>query len=347
MLITHDMGVIAETADRVAVMYAGRIAEIGPVREVVQAARAPLHRGPDGLDPDARRSGCERLRADRRRHAAPQRDPAGLRLQPALPAACSTAAGRAAGPAGRRQRPAAACWLLRPSAVRAAGAGALMRPCLTTPAPLVAEDLAPLLRRLAPVAAARAGARGPRGMLQAVDGVTFAIAAGDTLSLVGESRLRQVHRRAPGRRPLPPTARRRCCSTGMRCRPRRRRAERRSLRRRMQMIFQDPYASLNPRWRVRRHRRRADPRLRHRRRRPRRCATRVGELLRQVGLVAARRREIPARVLRRAAPAHLDRPRAGVRARVPRLRRADQRARRLGAGADPEPDEGPAAAARA
>src|SRR6516225_4525713 len=36
MLITHDMGVIAETADRVAVMYAGRIAEIGPVRDVVQ-----------------------------------------------------------------------------------------------------------------------------------------------------------------------------------------------------------------------------------------------------------------------------------------------------------------------
>ena len=33
MLVTHDMGVIAETADRVAVMYAGRIAEIGPVRE--------------------------------------------------------------------------------------------------------------------------------------------------------------------------------------------------------------------------------------------------------------------------------------------------------------------------
>jgi peptide/nickel transport system ATP-binding protein len=40
MLITHDMGVIAETADRVAVMYAGRIAEIGPVREVV---KSPLH----------------------------------------------------------------------------------------------------------------------------------------------------------------------------------------------------------------------------------------------------------------------------------------------------------------
>src|SRR5690606_28556851 len=33
ILVTHDMGVIAETADRVAVMYAGRVAEIGPVRD--------------------------------------------------------------------------------------------------------------------------------------------------------------------------------------------------------------------------------------------------------------------------------------------------------------------------
>src|SRR4029079_15025197 len=41
MLITHDMGVIAETAHRVAVMYAGRIAEIGPVRDVIDAPRHP------------------------------------------------------------------------------------------------------------------------------------------------------------------------------------------------------------------------------------------------------------------------------------------------------------------
>jgi peptide/nickel transport system ATP-binding protein len=46
MLITHDMGVIAETADRVAVMYAGRIAEIGKVGEVV---REPLHPYAKGL----------------------------------------------------------------------------------------------------------------------------------------------------------------------------------------------------------------------------------------------------------------------------------------------------------
>jgi peptide/nickel transport system ATP-binding protein len=41
MLITHDMGVIAEAADRVAVMYAGRIVEIGPVRDVVKAPQHP------------------------------------------------------------------------------------------------------------------------------------------------------------------------------------------------------------------------------------------------------------------------------------------------------------------
>ncbi|TCZ55446.1 ABC transporter ATP-binding protein [Roseicella aquatilis] len=46
MLVTHDMGVIAETADRVAVMYAGRVAEIGPVRDVV---KAPKHPYTDGL----------------------------------------------------------------------------------------------------------------------------------------------------------------------------------------------------------------------------------------------------------------------------------------------------------
>lgn len=46
ILVTHDMGVIAETADRVAVMYAGRIIEIGPVAEVI--AR-PLHPYTAGL----------------------------------------------------------------------------------------------------------------------------------------------------------------------------------------------------------------------------------------------------------------------------------------------------------
>jgi peptide/nickel transport system ATP-binding protein len=45
MLITHDMGVIAETADRVAVMYAGRIAEIGDVGRLVRNPRHPYTQG--------------------------------------------------------------------------------------------------------------------------------------------------------------------------------------------------------------------------------------------------------------------------------------------------------------
>ncbi len=51
MLVTHDMGVIAETADRVAVMYAGRVVEIGPVREVVQHAKHPYTVGLMGAIP--------------------------------------------------------------------------------------------------------------------------------------------------------------------------------------------------------------------------------------------------------------------------------------------------------
>ena len=51
MLVTHDMGVIAETADRVAVMYAGRVAEIGPVRDVVKDARHPYTKGLMGSIP--------------------------------------------------------------------------------------------------------------------------------------------------------------------------------------------------------------------------------------------------------------------------------------------------------
>src|SRR5262249_2744756 len=45
LLITHDLGVIAEVADRVAVMYAGRVVETGPVREILRAPRHPYTRG--------------------------------------------------------------------------------------------------------------------------------------------------------------------------------------------------------------------------------------------------------------------------------------------------------------
>ncbi|GAB3771761.1 ABC transporter ATP-binding protein [Ramlibacter monticola] len=52
MLITHDMGVIAETCDRVAVMYAGRLAEIGPVHEVIHQPAHPYTMGLMASIPD-------------------------------------------------------------------------------------------------------------------------------------------------------------------------------------------------------------------------------------------------------------------------------------------------------
>ncbi|GFE49509.1 ABC transporter ATP-binding protein [Roseobacter cerasinus] len=60
MLITHDMGVIAEAADRVAVMYAGKLAELGPVRDVITQPRHPYTYGLMGSTPLASR-GKDRL----------------------------------------------------------------------------------------------------------------------------------------------------------------------------------------------------------------------------------------------------------------------------------------------
>ena len=89
--------------------------------------------------------------------------------------------------------------------------------------------------------------RKPRQILRAVDGVSFAIAKGETLGLVGESGCGKstVARLIVGL--VPADARRHPLR-----RPRGRLRPIRScaLRRTMQMIFQDPYASLNPRWRV-------------------------------------------------------------------------------------------------
>jgi len=55
MLITHDMGVIAETANRVAVMYAGRLAEVGAVEQVIKHAQHPYTHGLMGSIPKLHR----------------------------------------------------------------------------------------------------------------------------------------------------------------------------------------------------------------------------------------------------------------------------------------------------
>lgn len=108
MLITHDMGVIAEAADRVAVMYAGRLAELGPVREVLMQPHHPYTAGLMGSTPLASR-GKDRLHQIP--GAMPRLDslPGGCAFHPRCPRAaarCSSAPGPLITDGDGR----AACW---------------------------------------------------------------------------------------------------------------------------------------------------------------------------------------------------------------------------------------------
>ena len=89
----------------------------------------------------------------------------------------------------------------------------------------------------------------PKQLLKAVDDVSFEITRGETFALVGESGSGKstVARMVVGL--LDPTAGD-VTIAGVTMTGRAQATERRAVRRRMQMIFQDPYASLNPRWRV-------------------------------------------------------------------------------------------------
>ena len=119
----------------------------------------------------------------------------------------------------------------------------------------------------------------------------------------------------------------------------------RRLRRHMQIIFQDPYASLNPRMTVGEIL--AEPLAVHGARTPRPSARHGSrELLDVVGLLPEHAQPLSARVLRRPAPAHRHRPRAGGQSRPDRVRRAGLGARRLDPGADRQPAAGPAAPLR-
>ncbi|SOH94869.1 peptide/nickel transport system ATP-binding protein [Monaibacterium marinum] len=108
MLVTHDMGVIAEAADRVAVMYAGRLAELGPVRDVVTQARHPYTAGLMASTPVASQ-GQKRLRQIP--GAMPRLDavPAGCAFNPRCERAQSRCA-QAPGPTLQTCDDRAACW---------------------------------------------------------------------------------------------------------------------------------------------------------------------------------------------------------------------------------------------
>lgn len=113
ILVTHDMGVIAETANRVAVMYSGRIAEIGPVQDVVHNPHHPYTVGLMGAIPDLETKG-DRLAQIEGSMPRLDRLPEGCAFHPRCPkrfAPCATKRPDLV-PAGASQ---AACFLHDPA----------------------------------------------------------------------------------------------------------------------------------------------------------------------------------------------------------------------------------------
>jgi len=251
LLITHDLGVVAENADRVAVMYAGRIVEEGSVREVLGAPAhpytvkllesIPASRRPGealqtipGRVPPATRfpPGCRF--ADRCHRTLPvcrETDPALLPVRNGHRAACvlydETLLGRSVPPHPVRDPP-----VPRPPARRAEAPEALLS-----------------VRALALWFPIRRGVlRRPVGHVRAVDGADLEIRRGTTLGLVGESGCGKTTLGKAVLQLVRPTAGK-VLYAGQELTGLRRRALK-PYRRRLQIVFQDPYSSLDPRMTV-------------------------------------------------------------------------------------------------
>ena len=280
VLITHNLGIVARYADRVAVMYAGRIVEEGPAGAVFAAPRHPYTTGLLRSVPrlDVRRAGA----LDTIEGLPPDllHPPPGCRFAPRCTARIAECAHD---PALRTTGPGhlAACHraMEMPGALPALSA----QPVGSAYVP---DAAAPLLevRGLAKHFAVPAGGLfGGSATVHAVEDVSFTIARRETLGLVGESGCgkttigRLVLRLADPTRGAILFDGQDIASASQ--------AGMRALRTRMQVIFQDPYSSLNPRMSV------GDTIMEplRRRRRMGRTASRdrCAALLDQVGLPAA------------------------------------------------------------
>jgi peptide/nickel transport system ATP-binding protein len=112
MLITHDMGVIAEACDRVAVMYAGRVAEIGPVHQVIHHPAHPYTAGLMAAIPDISQQ-VQRLHQIDGSMPRPGAIPTGCAFHPRCPQAFERCQLERPGLMARSSTQ-AACWLERP-----------------------------------------------------------------------------------------------------------------------------------------------------------------------------------------------------------------------------------------
>ena len=326
--ITHDLAVVAGLADRIAVMYAGRIVELGTAADIIDAAAAPLHARACS-DRCRGEHAAARARPDSRHDAlTPQIAARLLRSARAAPCAIDKCA---AMPAldGHRPGQFARCWR------------AVARP--TAPDPLPARHLASASSSVS-ISPARSPTRFGAGLretvVQAVDDVDLDVAEGEVVGLVGESGCGKCTLgRIVGRHPAPSDGS--CCGAA-RCRGDGG-AERSAWQLAVQMIFQDPVCLAQPAPAGRRIVGEAP--LVHGIVRARRGAIR-GRDARQVGLDPAYASRYPHQFSggQRAADRH--RPRAGGEACLPRLRRGGGGARRFDPGASAEPVHGFAPAAR-
>ena len=168
LLITHDLGVIAETADRVAVMYAGRIVEQGPVRQIFRNPQHPYTRGLLASIP----GGTVGSRLKAIEGTVPNLAPLaeGLRVRAAVQRAHRRVRGIDAG--GIHARP------------RSLGHAVT---CLHPDQDGTADMALVEVRNLVKHFERGGGLFRPKTVVKAVDDVSFSVNEGETFALVGES----------------------------------------------------------------------------------------------------------------------------------------------------------------